>query len=166
MQNENFSFYNYSTSDITVISPNGDDAIIIPGSVFIDKSSSGDYTIEYNSKKFKMTRDDINKLTVHSYYDIFITDNITLGDPVSQSTYTREGDVNKISDFSGNTWSVFVSPDQKIIITNGSPDQSWVKFESSSGGNMMMIIIFIIIFLIICVVVGVSGYYYWKKRHE
>lgn len=166
MSNKSFSFYNYSTADIVLTTTDGTDVKIASDSKVDDTSEKGDYTITYGSKKFKITRDDINKLADHSYYYFFITDSIVLGDPVSKSTYTHGTSVNKISDRPSTTWSVFISPSQNITITNGSPDGTWVQFDSSSGISMIWIIL-LIIFIIVCVIVGgASGYYYWKKKHE
>lgn len=164
MTSVSLSFYNYSISSITLTTPGGQSIPIAPDGKVDDASSIGDYVIEYDSKKFKFTRNDINQLAAHSYYDVFITDSIVLGNPVSESTYTHGTVVNKISNRSATTWSVFISPDQDITITNGSSDGSWIILNQPSNTNLIILIILVLFSVIVFLIAMLAIYMYSKKR--
>ena len=157
-----FNFYNYSASPITVTTPDGNATTLAEDGLLTNKSTTGDYKIGYGSVKFTISRDYINKLATRSYYDFFITDSIVLKDPVSASTYTHGTKVNKFSDRSSSTWSVFISPSQSITVTNGSSDGSWVApTPKSTNWWLIILIVTIVLAIILAIFIGAM---YWKHK--
>ena len=154
-----YSFFNYSVSPVTVIFPDNSSHLLAPNDDIADSSTSGDYTIG----TYILKRSDLNKLATHSYYHVYITDNITVGKPVSSSTYKNGTNVNKVSDLSSDTWFILVSPSQSIALTNGTKDYSWIVMGSS---HMLWILLILVIFFIVISVVGYFGYKTYKKKKQ
>lgn len=150
-------FLNYTQSKIELITPDGKTFNLITSEWYSSTTSTGDFTIVYNSKSYPIERKYINMLTPSPSYDIYITDNITLADPVSNSTFTRGTTAMNLVD----TKAVILSLEQNIMLTNSTGE--WINIGSLQRKYMFMILLIIIIAII---VIGAIIVYVYKKHKK
>lgn len=152
-------FKNYTTTPITVRSTTKPE-ITVPVGLEIDFSSStDDYTIKYNSKDYPITRKQINQLNPTESCYFFITDSITVVDPVENSTFSQSGQSAPLKSLTQRQATVVYAPGDGVVLQYG--DGKWSQVNTGSNIFITLMIIFLVVAVVIVAIVG--GMYFYKK---
>lgn len=148
-------FYNESSTDITLNYPDNKSQKIISGGIF---------SIQYTSGKISVVSDNvtyqINTNGFVSGMQIIFTDNITLKNPVSSSTFTSP---NGIKTLDNNHTYLVISFSQKISISNMGTG-GWAEVNVVTMPMSMWMIIFLVIVVILFVMIF-GGVLYFVYKH-